>query len=333
MRKLVFAALVAGCSGIVFGQASIRVADRAEASDLGQWYVSPAGAFMMFERGMNVKDTGYAALRLGRDINEVLSVELGGLIAPAIVSDPGRAKHGKYKQTVHGFTRNWRGVGQIYGGTADALIHLAAHPSPHGRPDHETFNNNAVSSYNALSIGVQLGMKRICQASSVNAIGTSFSRRPRYDYLPLDEKHPTYAEDPYALSKWVCETQADSFCRLHADLAIASMRFSWIVESRAAGIAIREGRGGLDKAVKELWGYTDLWAAARACVEAVAGSSWTGSETFYLVAPRTMATRPSADLVAEHYPDAELKHSLVGDEGLYDCSKAERLLGWRHPVE
>ena len=216
---------------------------------------------------------------------------------------------------------------------ADALIHLAAHPSPHGRPDHETFNNNAVSSYNALSIGVQLGMKRICQASSVNAIGTSFSRRPRYDYLPLDEKHPTYAEDPYALSKWVCETQADSFCRLHADLAIASMRFSWVVESRAAGIAIREGRGGLDKAVKELWGYTDLWAAARACVEAVAGSSWTGSETFYLVAPRTMATRPSADLVAEHYPDAELKHSLVGDEGLYDCSKAERLLGWRHPVE
>ncbi|MBO0744891.1 MAG: NAD(P)-dependent oxidoreductase [Candidatus Dormibacteraeota bacterium] len=216
---------------------------------------------------------------------------------------------------------------------ADALIHLAAHPSPHGRPDHETFNNNAVSSYNALSIGVQLGMKRICQASSVNAIGTSFSRWPRYDYLPLDEKHPTYAEDPYALSKWVCEAQADSFCRLHSDLAIASMRFSWIVESRAAGIAIRESRGGLDRAVKELWGYTDLAAAARACVDAVAGSSWVGSEAFYLVAPRTMATRPSAELVAAHYPDVALRHSLAGFEGLYDCSKAERLLGWRHPEE
>ena len=215
---------------------------------------------------------------------------------------------------------------------AHALIHLAAYPSPVGRPDHETFNNNVVSSYNALSIGVELGMKRICQASSVNAIGTSFSRWPRYDFLPLDETHPTYAEDPYSLSKWVCEAQAGAFCRLHSDLAIASMRFSGIVESRASGAAIREIQGGLDEAVKELWGYTDLQAAARACVDAVANSLWIGSEAFYLVAPRTMATRPSAELVAEHYPDVPLRHSLVGNEGLYDCSKAERLLGWRHPI-
>jgi len=124
MRKLVIATLVAGCSGMVFGQASFNVADRAESSDLGAWYVNPAGGFMFFEQGLNVKRTGYAALRLGYDINEVLSVEIGGLIAPAIVSDPDRAKHGKYKATVHGFSRDWRGVGQIYGGTADALIHF-----------------------------------------------------------------------------------------------------------------------------------------------------------------------------------------------------------------
>jgi len=216
---------------------------------------------------------------------------------------------------------------------ADALIHLAAHPSPNGRPDHETFNNNAVSSYNALSVGVELGMKRLCQASSINAIGASYSRWPHYDYLPLDERHPTYNEDPYALSKWVCEAQADSFCRLHSELAIASMRFSWIVESRAAGLAVREASGGVDGAAKGLWGYTVNSAAARACVDAVAGSTWVGSEAFYLVSPRTMAARPTAELVAEHYPDVALRHSLVGDEGLYDCSKAARLLGWVHPTD
>lgn len=215
---------------------------------------------------------------------------------------------------------------------ADALIHLAAYPSPRGRPDHEVFNNNVVSSYNALSVAAHLGMKRVCQASSVNAIGSAFSRSPRYDYLPLDEKHPTYNEDPYSLSKWVCEEQADSFCRLHANLAIASMRFSWVVESRAAAIAIRDERGGVDRSVKELWAYTVNSAAARACVDAVAGSSWTGSEVFYLTAPRTLATRPTAELVAEHYPDVRLTHPLTGDEGLYDCTKAEKLLRWRHPV-
>lgn len=217
---------------------------------------------------------------------------------------------------------------------ADALIHLAAYPSPGGRPDHETFNNNVVSSYNALSVGVQLGMKRLCQASSINAIGASYSRSPRYDYLPVDERHPTYNEDPYSLSKWVCEAQADSFCRLHSELAIASMRFSWIVESGAAGLATRETRGGgLDGAWKGLWGYTVNSAAARGCVDAVAGTGWVGSEAFYLVAPRTMASRPTAELVAEHHPEVALTHSLVGDEGLYDCSKARRLLGWEHPQD
>jgi len=124
MKKLVFAALVAGCSGMVFGQASFGVAERAESSDIGKWYVNPAGGFMFFEQGLNVKRTGYAALRLGYDINDVLSFEVGGLVAPFIVSDPDRAKHGKYKHTMWGHTRDWRGVGQMYGGTADALIHF-----------------------------------------------------------------------------------------------------------------------------------------------------------------------------------------------------------------
>lgn len=215
---------------------------------------------------------------------------------------------------------------------ADALIHLAAYPSPLGHPDHEVFNNNVSSSYNALSVAAELGMKRVCQASSVNAIGASFSRAPHYDYLPLDEKHPTYNEDAYSLSKWVCEAQADSFCRLRSDLAVASMRFSWVTASRDEGMAVKIQQGGPDLTVNQLWGYTVNAAAARACVDAVAGSSWTGSEVFYLVAPRTLATRPTAELVAEHYPDVKLTHPLTGDEGLYDCTKAEKLLRWRHPV-
>ncbi len=48
----------------------------------------------------------------------------------------------------------------------------------------------------------------------MNAIGGAFSQSPKYDYFPLDEQHPTYAEDPYSLSKWVLEQQADAFaCR------------------------------------------------------------------------------------------------------------------------
>ena len=125
---------------------------------------------------------------------------------------------------------------------ADALIHLAAYPSPRGHPDHVVHNNNVVSSYNALSAAVELGIRRICQASSINATGAAYSRWPRYDYLPLDERHPTYAEDPYSLSKWMCEEQGDCFARLHSELSIASMRFHGVVESREVAIE-RLGQG------------------------------------------------------------------------------------------
>src|SRR5215813_10746468 len=100
----------------------------------------------------------------------------------------------------------------------DALVHLAAHRSPIGNIDHVVYADNTVSSYNALSAAATLGIKRVCLASSINAVGGAFSRAPRYDYFPLDERHPTYAEDAYSLSKWVLEQQADAFVR----------RFEWM---------------------------------------------------------------------------------------------------------
>ena len=115
----------------------------------------------------------------------------------------------------------------------DALIHMAAIPQPFKHPDHIVHNNNVVGSYNALRAAVERGIMRICQASSVNAIGLSYSRAPRFDYFPLDEEHPNYTEEPYGLSKWICEQQADTFARRYEDIRIASMRFHWVVPDRA----------------------------------------------------------------------------------------------------
>ena len=78
----------------------------------------------------------------------------------------------------------------------DAMIHMAAIPHPMADPNHIVHNNNVVGSYNALRAAVENGIMRICQASSVNAIGQAYSRVPRYDYFPIDEDHPNYAEDP-----------------------------------------------------------------------------------------------------------------------------------------
>ena len=67
----------------------------------------------------------------------------------------------------------------------EALIHMAAIPSPMRHADHIIHNNNVVGSYNALRAAVENGIMRICQASSVNAIGLSFSRAAHFDYFPV----------------------------------------------------------------------------------------------------------------------------------------------------
>lgn len=210
---------------------------------------------------------------------------------------------------------------------SQALIHLAAYPSPIGHRAHEVHNLNVVASYNALQVALDLGTSHVCQASSVNAIGGAFSRQARYDYFPLDEDHPSYNEDPYSLSKWICEAQADSVARYDESITIASLRLHRLVTDREDATAQLAGHAEVFS--RELWGYTSLEAAARACLASV-DASWKGHQVFYVVAPRTAADRPTGALCAEFYPNVRVSRHLEDFEGLYDCSKAARLLGWSH---
>jgi nucleoside-diphosphate-sugar epimerase len=209
----------------------------------------------------------------------------------------------------------------------DALVHLAAIPAPGGRPMYEVHNINVTASYNALSVAVELGLSHVCLASSVNAIGGVYSRHPRYDYFPLDERHPTYNEDPYSLSKWICEAQADSVARRYPTMTISTLRLHAAVPDRAAGVADSDERP--DDAVRHLWGYTTLDACARACLLAVT-ATFTGHEVFYVVAPDSASAIPSLELCQAHYPDVPVRGDLSGHRGFFDCTKAQALLGWWH---
>jgi len=209
----------------------------------------------------------------------------------------------------------------------DALIHLAAIPSPGGLPDHEVHNNNVVGSYNALSAAARLGISRVCQASSINATGAVYSRQPHYDYFPLDEQHPTYNEDPYSLSKWICEQQADSFARRYETMMIASLRFHWVLPGRITAVEYSHHLG--DATVKHLWGYTRSAAAAQACLRSLT-ADYRGHEVFYIVAPDTMVDTPSLELKQQHFPDVAVRGDLSGNRSFFNSAKAVRLLGWNH---
>jgi UDP-glucose 4-epimerase len=210
----------------------------------------------------------------------------------------------------------------------DALVHLAAIPNPQSRAAHEVHHNNVVASYNALCAAADLGIDRVCLASSVNAVGGGFSRRSRFDYFPLDERHPTFNEDAYSLSKWIAEAQADSVARRFEHMSIASLRLHWVRADRPDNYPADDpAQDGF--AVRDLWGYVLLPAAARACLSALT-ADFQGHEVFYIVSPRTIVDTPTAELCRTYYPEVPVRRPLPGNAALFDCAKAERILGWRH---
>jgi UDP-glucose 4-epimerase len=230
---------------------------------------------------------------------------------------------------VRALVADTRDFGELVGAMrgAEALVHLAAHRVPTHHPDTVVYHDNTSSSYNALAAAATLGIRRVCLASSINAVGAAFSRAPRYDYFPLDEAHPTYAEDPYSLSKWVLEQQADAFARRYAEMRIASLRFHWLLDN--AALAAQYAQQDRAAAARHLWAWTALEAACRACLLALK-ADFAGHEVFFITAPTTTAPEPSRELARRHYPGAEIRGELAGNTAFFDCGKAERLLGWRH---
>jgi nucleoside-diphosphate-sugar epimerase len=209
----------------------------------------------------------------------------------------------------------------------DGVIHLAAHRSPMNAPDQQVYVENTAGSYHILLAASYLGIKRVCMASSINAIGGVFSPRPRYDYFPLDEQHPNYAEDAYSLSKWVLEQQGDAFARRHPDMSIASLRFHWLIPSYEQAVEMTAEI--FEGATKHLWAYTLLSEAARACLLALT-ADYRGHEVFYIAAPVSATSEPSQALAERYYAEVPLRRTLEGNASFFDCGKAERILGWVH---
>lgn len=261
--------------------------------------------------------------RIGRTVTN-LALNQGHSIVIIDQTSPDHER--EHVHAIQADITDYTALEQAFAG-CDAVVHLAAIPSPIRHPAHEVHNNNVVGSYNALCAAAHHGITHVCQASSINATGAVFSRNPRFDYLPLDERHPTYNEDAYSLSKWICEEQGNSIARRYEKMTIASLRFHWIVPDREH--ALHQGSELSQWVHKQLWGYTNIEAAARACLLSLS-AEYKGHEAFQIVAPRTMVTTPSLELAKQFYPDLPIRSDLSGTAGFYDCRKAEHLLGWKH---
>jgi len=214
----------------------------------------------------------------------------------------------------------------------DAVIHMAAITNPLVAPESEVFRVNMISNWNVLEAAEIHGVSKIVMASSVNAVGAVFSKgiTPR-PYFPMDEDHPTFAEDAYSMGKWLGEEMADAFVRRRpGKVQIASMRFHGLMDrARQAELnAAPERKGAYSNNAMHFWGWSDIAESAHACTLAIE-VDFDGHEVFFINNEDTSADEPTEELIKKVYPEAEIRSPMPGNATAISVEKAKRVLGWQ----
>ncbi len=228
---------------------------------------------------------------------------------------------------------NCSDFGQVFGGLSgidpfgaapDAVLHLAGIPMPGRAPDHVTFENNTLSTYNVFSACARLGINRIVWASSETILGLPFRTPP--DFVPLDETHPDRPEWSYSLTKMLGEKMAGEFVRWHPGLSIASLRFSNVCNDEDYAI-FRANPDVVAQRAANLWSYIDVRDAGRACVLALE-ANFTGHEAFIIAAADTISTQPTKELLAGRFADVPVRGDISGFKSLQSSAKAKSIIGF-----
>jgi len=204
----------------------------------------------------------------------------------------------------------------------DAVVHLAAIPAGGFEADSATFFNNMNSTFNVFQAARRTGIKRIVYASSETLLGIPFDIDP--PYVPLDEDYPSRPESMYSVVKHLEEELATKLCRWDPRLNITGLRFSNVLDETDYE---NQPKWEADPALRRwnLWGYIDTRDGALAVQRALENGK-PGFDTFIIANADTVVARPTADLVAEYFPDVKLKRPLEGNETLLSIDKARRLL-------
>lgn len=261
-----------------------------------------------------------AAGRLGSEVLRVLAAQ-GASVVGLDRADPGTV------ETF--FTGSASDVDLVAKAVAgvDAVVHLAALPSPeHGTPE-EVFVGNAAATFVVLDQAARAGVTKAVIASSLSITGLPFAPRPAApDYVPIDEAMPLQAADPYALSKQADEATAAMIARRDG-MSVVALRFPKLGTPEFLDEYARQYRDEPGAGAHELWSYLDMRDAATACWLGLTAEV-VGAHPLYLAAPETLSPYPTEDLLTRYLPDVPRRRALSGRTVPIDTSAATELLGF-----
>jgi nucleoside-diphosphate-sugar epimerase len=216
----------------------------------------------------------------------------------------------------------------------EAVVHLAAMPSPNHGTALEVFAGNTQATFVVLEEAGKAGVRRAVIASSYSILGLPWSPRTLHPaYLPLDEQLPLQIEDPYGLSKLVDEKTAEMMSRRHG-MDIVALRFPFVSNEQRRHDRLQATIADPVAGAAEVWSYLDVRDAAEACRLAITVPV-PGYQAVFVAAPQTLAPFLTEELVAAYHPQSELRRRIPGRDVPIDLGAAEKLLGFRaqHLVE
>jgi nucleoside-diphosphate-sugar epimerase len=205
----------------------------------------------------------------------------------------------------------------------EAVVHLAAIPSPvHATPD-VIFATNIRSTNTVFAAAVRLGLRRVVWASSETTLGTPFDTPP--EYTPVDERSHLRPESSYALSKVLGEEMARQFARWSA-IPFVGLRFSNVME-RADYQQFPSYWDDAQIRKWNLWSYVDESHVAQS-VRCALDADTRGAQAFIVAAADTVMRRPSRELMAEVFPGVPVAEPLAEHGTLLAIDEARRVLGY-----
>jgi nucleoside-diphosphate-sugar epimerase len=207
---------------------------------------------------------------------------------------------------------------------ADAVVHLANIPAPGLTTPAVTFNANMTMNFNVFQAAASLKLSRVVWASSETTLGLPFDVPP--SYAPVDEEHYPVPTTTYALSKVASETVAGQISKW-SGIPFVALRISNIWEDKYYE-EFRDFWEDPQLRKWNLWGYVDVRDVALACRLSLEADDLGQDSSYIIAAADTVMNRPSADLLAEVFPDVPLTRDVGKFGTLLAIDRARRAFGY-----
>lgn len=209
---------------------------------------------------------------------------------------------------------------------ADAVVHLAAALPNRGLAPEEVFQVNAVGAFHVHEAAYRLGIPKVVSCSSTAVLGWDWGPRDvRPAYLPFDEDHPLWPQDPYGLSKQVLEAVAQAYHR-KGRMDTPVLRPPLIVTPERLDELRRTG--GLTPNGFYHYAYIDARDLARAFRLAVERAGL-GHAVLFVAADDSSVAEPLSLLLPRMLPGVEeMARRIPGFQSAIATDRAKRVLGW-----